>query len=660
MAEKQGFSRFKQHKIKGWRVRNFRQFGFNLNQFLAALTLCLSLVCHSATSYAQSVGAGACAVPSVADQINGAISPVTNVISQAIFSQVPVVAGSDTATASLEITPQALADGDTVAVSVGDASYAVEIDTNGGTCTDAPAIAPAQLTPKALAAQLSAALPSDLAITRNGNMLVLAAPAALDPRISVSSDAVSVSKFSTGARGIPFIVIWLLAGATFFTIRMGFINLRGFAHAIKIARGTYDNPNDPGEVTHFQALTAALSGTVGLGNIAGVALAISIGGAGATFWMILAGLLGMSSKFVECTLGVHYRKIDANGIVSGGPMYYLTRGLEEKGMAGLGKILAAVFAVLCIGGAFGAGNMFQVNQSSAQLINTIVPLTGGEASVFAGRPWIIGCIYALFVGLVIIGGIRSITKVTAKLVPLMAFIYLSCALVVIGMNIGEIPSAFGEILAGAFSPQGVAGGFVGVLVQGLRRATFSNEAGVGSAAIAHAAAKTKEPVSEGLVALLEPFIDTVVICTITALVIIVTDRHLAGTGVDGITLTSSAFASAVGWFPYLLTIAVALFAFSTSITWFYYGQRAFLFLVGDKPAADFAFKAIYILVLIVGSSMTLSAVTDFADAMLLAMAFPNMVGLYILAPKVKGMLDQYLARVESGEIAPYSETQMDR
>lgn len=641
-------------------MHKFRQFGSNLNQFPAALTLCLSLVCHSATSHAQSGAPTGCEAPSVADQINSAVSPVTNVISKAIFSEVPVMAGSDTATASVEITPQALADGDTFAISVGGKDYTVEIDTDGQTCSDAQPVAPAQLKPKALTAQLNTVLPREVSVIRDGNTIVVEAPAALSPSISVSSDAVSLQSFSTGSMGIPFIVIWLLAGATFFTIRMGFINVRGFAHAIKVARGTYDNPKDPGEVTHFQALTAALSGTVGLGNIAGVALAISIGGAGATFWMILAGVFGMSSKFVECTLGVHYRKIDANGIVSGGPMYYLTRGLEENGRAGLGKILAAIFAILCIGGSFGAGNMFQVNQSSAQLINTIVPLTGGEASLFAGRPWIIGCLYALFVGLVIIGGIRSITKVTSKLVPLMAFIYLSGALTVIGMNIGEVPSAFGEIIAGAFSPEGVAGGFVGVLVQGLRRATFSNEAGVGSAAIAHAAVKTKEPVSEGLVALLEPFIDTVVICTITALVIIVTDRHLASTGVDGITLTSSAFASAIGWFPYLLTIAVALFAFSTSITWFYYGQRAFLFLVGDKPAADFAFKAVYILVLIVGSSMTLSAVTDFADAMLLAMAFPNMIGLYILAPKVKGMLDSYLARIASGEIAPYSPADGDR
>ncbi|MEO0410244.1 MAG: alanine/glycine:cation symporter family protein [Pseudomonadota bacterium] len=470
-----------------------------------------------------------------------------------------------------------------------------------------------------------------------------------------SGSAFSGSGFSNGAAGLPLIVVWLLTGAMFFTWRMRFINFRGFVQAIRIARGTYDDPSDPGEVTHFQALTAALSGTVGLGNIAGVAVAVSLGGPGATFWMILAGLLGMASKFTECTLGVFYRKINPQGIVAGGPMYYLRDGLAEKGYGGLGRFLAAFFAILCVGGAFGAGNMFQVNQSAEQVIATLVPLTGGADSVLAGKPWIIGLAYAFFVGLVIVGGIRSITKVTEKLVPLMAFVYLSGALTVIALNIGAVPSAFAQIVTGAFTSEGVVGGFIGVLVIGLRRATFSNEAGVGSAAIAHSAAKTREPVSEGLVALLEPFIDTVVICTITALVLIVTDMHTASAGLDGITLTSNAFASVISWFPYLLTGAVVLFAFSTSITWFYYGQRAFLYLCGDKPWADLTIKVLYLLTLIIGSSMTLGAVMSFADAMLLAMAFPNMIGLYILAPKVKAMLDSYLERVASGEIKPYKE-----
>ena len=456
--------------------------------------------------------------------------------------------------------------------------------------------------------------------------------------------------------GIPFIVIWLLVGAIFFTLRMGFINLRGFRQALRIVSGRYDNPKDPGEVTHFQALTAALSGTVGLGNIAGVAIAISIGGPGATLWMILAGLFGMTSKFTECTLGLKYRRIDENGVVSGGPMYYLTRGLADRGMPGLGKVLAIMFAVLCIGGAFGAGNMFQVNQSSAQFLNVMVPLTGGEDSIFAGRGWMFGLVFATLVGLVIIGGIRQITHVTEFLVPIMAAIYLTAASIILFVHVDQIPAAFGAIVMGAINPEAGVGGLIGVMVQGLRRAAFSNEAGVGSAAIAHAAAKTKEPVAEGLVALLEPFVDTVVICTMTALVIIITGMHTTAGASDGIALTSAAFQSVFNWFPYVLSVAVVLFAFSTSITWFYYGQRSFLFLVGDKPWADHAelvFKSIYLMVLIIGSSMTLTAVMDFADAMILAMGFPNMIGLYIMSGEVKRMLDSYLERVRSGEIKPY-------
>lgn len=632
-------------------MQTLRQFGLNLNYILAAFILVFSAFAQPAA--AQTLAPAVCPGPTLADQINTAVSPVTNIFYELVFSEIPVLGGAQTASATLEIDTAALEDGDTLDIALGDNRYFIEVDTNGALCSDADAVAASLISPSRLETQLRAALPDTVAITRDGNAFIFEAPAAAAPQINASGDGFSFAGFSNGAVGIPFIVIWLFIGAAFFTIRMGFINIRGFRHAIKVARGTYDNPKDPGEVTHFQALTAALSGTVGLGNIAGVALAISIGGAGATFWIILVGILGMSSKFVECTLGVHYRLISPRGVVSGGPMYYLTRGLAEKGYERLGKILAIVFAVLCIGSAFGAGNMFQVNQSSEQVLNTLVPLLGGEDSFLAGRPWIVGIAYALFVGLVIIGGIRSITKVTEKLVPLMALLYLSCALTIIALNFSQIPAAIGEIFVGAFSPEGVTGGFIGVLVQGLRRATFSNEAGVGSAAIAHSAVKTTEPVSEGMVALLEPFIDTVVICTITALVIILTDQHLASTGIDGISLTSAAFSSANSWFPYLLTVAVALFAFSTSITWFYYGQRAFLFLVGDNEAADLAFKAAFLVVLVIGSSMNLGAVMDFADATLLAMAIPNMIGLYILAPKVKKMLDRYLSRIDSGEIAPY-------
>ena len=455
-----------------------------------------------------------------------------------------------------------------------------------------------------------------------------------------------------GAPGIPFIVVWLFGSAIFFSYYMGFINFKGFKQSIKIVKGTYDNPNDPGEVTHFQGLTAAVSGTVGLGNIAGVAIAISIGGPGATFWMILCGLFGMTNKFVECTLGVKYRKIDANGVVSGGPMYYLSQGLANRGLPNLGKILAVLAALLCIGGAFGAGAMFQINQSSTQFTNVIAGLTGGESSIFYDRGWLFGIVFAFTVGLVIIGGIRKITHVTERLVPMMAFLYISSALVVIFANFESIPSAFGQIFNGAFTGEGVAGGIIGVLIQGLRRASFSNEAGLGSASIAHAAAKTKEPVAEGLVALLEPFIDTVVICTITALVIIITgsvDPSASGTA-QGIALTSKAFATVSSWFPYLLTIAVVMFAFSTSITWFYYGQRSFLYLVGDNATADMAFKLSYLLTLVIGSAMALGPVMDIADSLLLAMGIPNILGLFLLRKEVRAMLTSYFERIRSGEI----------
>ncbi len=457
------------------------------------------------------------------------------------------------------------------------------------------------------------------------------------------------------APGIPFIALWLVGGAIFFSFYFGFPNIRGFRQSIRIVKGTYDNPSDPGEVTHFQALTAAVSGTVGLGNIAGVAIAVSIGGPGATFWMILAGFFGMTSKFVECTLGVKYREIDENGVVTGGPMLYLSRGLANHGLPNLGKILAVAAAVICIGGAYGAGAMFQVNQSSTQFTNEIAALTGGMDSVFYGRQWLFGIMFAFFVGLVIIGGIRQITHVTEFLVPIMATLYISASLVVIFSHFSEIPSAFGQIFAGAFTGEGVQGGIIGVLIQGLRRASFSNEAGLGSAAIAHSAAKTKEPVAEGLVALLEPFIDTVVICTITALVIILTgsfDPNASGTSA-GIALTSNAFASVIDWFPYILTVAVILFAFSTSITWFYYGQRSFLYLFGNNRAADFAFKMSYLMILVIGSAMSLAPVMDMADALLLAMGFPNIVGLIIMRKEVKEMLENYLARVKSGAIKPY-------
>ena len=452
---------------------------------------------------------------------------------------------------------------------------------------------------------------------------------------------------------IPMIVFWLILGALFFTFYMGFINVRGFKHAIDVVRGRYDNPKDAGEVSHFQALTTALSATVGLGNIASVAIAIVIGGPGATFWMILAGLLGMSTKFVECTLGVKYRKIDIFGQVSGGPMYYLYMGMKNRGMKGLGAILAVVFAILAIGGSFGGGNMFQANQAFAQF-KTIYPAIGDYG-------WIFGSFLAIMVGLVIIGGIKSIARVTDKIVPFMAVLYVGTALIIIFMNIDKTGEAFRLIFDGAFSPVAMKGGFIGVLIVGFQRAAFSNEAGAGSAAIAHSAVKTKEPVSEGFVALLEPFVDTVVICTMTALVIIFTGTYLNPDNLEGAELTSQAFGTVFAWFPYLLVIAIFLFAFSTMISWSYYGLKSFDYLFGGmsekwfgsrKHAANL-YRVLFLFFIVVGSSSTMGAVTDFSDMMILSMGLPNVLGLFIMAPEVKRDLKNYLARVKSGEIKRY-------
>jgi len=455
---------------------------------------------------------------------------------------------------------------------------------------------------------------------------------------------------------VPVIILWLIFGAVFCTIFMRFVNIRGFVHALALVRGKYADPKDEGEVSHFQALATALSGTVGLGNIAGVAVAIAIGGPGATLWMIIAGFFGMSSKFVECTLGVKYRNIDSRGEVSGGPMYYLSKGFAGKGrfMAGFGKVLAVVFAVCVIGGSFGGGNMFQVNQAYAQLSH-FVPVLEGNGFWF-------GLVLALLVGIVIIGGIRSIARVTDKLVPVMALLYVGVALLVIMINYQSIPSAFAEIWHGAVRPDALKGGLIGVLIMGFRRAAFSNEAGIGSAAIAHSAVKTKEPITEGLVSLLEPFIDTVVICTMTALVIVITGEHHAFAGdastSGGVQLTSSAFEHTISWFPYVLTIAVLMFAFSTMISWSYYGLKGFDYLLGgfchkcfgSRKYSKYTYQLIFLGFIVVGASSTMNAVIDFSDMMIFAMAFPNIIGLIILAPEVRRDLRSYFARVKSGEI----------
>ncbi|MEL6276390.1 MAG: alanine/glycine:cation symporter family protein, partial [Bacteroidota bacterium] len=411
------------------------------------------------------------------------------------------------------------------------------------------------------------------------------------PVRSIHADENGLFRIEPGMR-VPFVLIWLIIGALIFSIYNGFIQFSAFRHAIDVVRGKFDDPNDTGEVSHFQALTAALSGTVGVGNIAGVAFAVAIGGPGATFWMIIAGLLGMASKFVECTLGVMYRNVNPDGSVSGGPMYYLDKGLAEKGAGWgrFGKVLAVLFAIACIGGSFGGGNMVQINQATLQL----AAITGGEDSIFFENGWIFGAVMAVVVAVVIIGGIKSIASVTDKVVPFMVGIYVLGALIVLGYHIADIPRAIGTIFSSAFSSEALYGGFVGVLIQGFRRAAFSNEAGVGSASIAHSAVKTDEPVSEGVVALLEPFIDTVVICTMTALVIIVTNYGGAGATdsfynrevVGDIGLTSSAFESVISCFPTVLGIAVILFALSNMISWSYYGLKAWTYLFGESKTNE--------------------------------------------------------------------------
>jgi len=459
----------------------------------------------------------------------------------------------------------------------------------------------------------------------------------------------------------PWIVMWLVIGASIFTIYFTFVQFRYFGHAISLVKGDYSNPEDAGEVSHFQALATALSGTVGLGNIAGVAVAVGIGGPGATFWMILAGLLGMASKFTECTLGVKYRNEYPDGTVSGGPMYYISKGFDELGLPG-GKILAILFSIFCILGALGGGNMFQANQAHAQ----ITQITGDYPG------WITGIIFAGVVFAVIVGGIKSIAKVTEKVVPFMGVLYVGAAAMVLLVNYDQIGWAFGQIFAGAFTGLGVAGGFVGALIQGFKRAAFSNEAGVGSAAIAHSAVKTKEPITEGFVSLLEPLIDTVVICTMTALVITISGQLIwdaelgtyilneAGTAIatvdgnSGVALTSAAFGSAISWFPYVLAIAVILFAFSTMISWSYYGLKAWTYLFGEGKTSELVFKIIFCVFIVIGAAASLGPVIDFSDAAIFAMAVVNIFCLYFLMKVVRAELISYTSRLKSGEIKKFS------
>jgi len=524
-------------------------------------------------------------------------------------------------------------------------------------------------------------------------------------------------------QSVPIVLLLLATTAILLTFAFFFINIRGFALAIKTVMGRYDNPDAPGQISHFQALSAALSATVGLGNIAGVAIAIGLGGPGATFWMIVLGVFGMTTKFCECTLGVRYRVVDNKGRTRGGPMYYLSQGFKERGLGWLGVPLAVIFAIMTVGGAFGAGNMFQVNQATSQFVDTF--------GVLQDQKWLVGLGMAIIVGLVILGGIRSIAKVAATIVPAMCILYVLAAVVVVLLNADKVPAAFATILSGAFSPQAIGGGIIGVMIQGIKRAAFSNEAGLGSAPIAHSAVKTDQPASEGLVALLEPFIDTVVVCTMTALVIITTgmwkvnataggeingapaacelysspdssstairvldegtylrvmgseeevvngstnawskvllvdvesvgmaDREAdgwvradaveeRGGTAGGIWLTSQSFSSVISWFPFLLTIAVILFAFSTMISWSYYGEQGLLYIFGDNKVVTVIYRVLFCALAVIGAGATLTNILNLSDAMIFAMVFPNLIALYVLLPVVKQELRKYVAHAEA-------------
>jgi len=449
-----------------------------------------------------------------------------------------------------------------------------------------------------------------------------------------------------GAR-VPLIVLWVIVTGLWFTFKMGFINIRGFKHSIDLILGRYNRPDEKGQVTHFQALTTALSATVGLGNIAGVAIAISVGGPGATFWMIVAGFFGMSLKFTECTLGVKYRRIDQHGKVSGGPMYYLEEGLRRMGFTAIGKVLAVTYALVIIGATMG-GNMFQSNQAVAQLTGVVPQLEKFSP--------IIGLVISILVGLVVIGGIRSIGNVTKRIVPFMALLYVGASVIIIFININHVGEVMRLILTNAFEIQSIKGGIIGVLITGYRRGAFSNEAGLGTSSIAHAPARTNEPVNEGIVALMEPFIDTVIICTMTSLVLIFSGLYNNPGGLEGTQLTSAAFETVFPWFPYVLIAAIFFFAYSTMISWSYYGIQSFDFLIGNRLDDRFkksnwarnGFIFILLLCVIIGASSQLMVVINFLDMMMLTMAFPNILGLIFMSSEVRKDLNLYLQKLRTG------------
>ncbi|MDD7913236.1 alanine/glycine:cation symporter family protein [Polaribacter ponticola] len=508
---------------------------------------------------------------------------------------------------------------------------------------------------------------------------------AFQPISSFFNDIIFFPIYKSDSLEIPFVLVLLVGSALFFTLYFKFPNIFHFKTAINVVRGKYDeldeghgagnselaidgdiadtirDESEEGEVTHFQALATAVSGTVGNGNIAGVALAIALGGPGATFWMVICGLLGMSTKFVECTLGVQYRDVGEDGTIYGGPMYYISKGLKERGFEMIGKVAAVIFAIFCIGGSFGGGNAAQSNQATVVLKELL-----GLESTAAGA--IIGVVLAILVGIIIIGGIKRIAQVTEKVVPLMAVMYLLACLYILGANFSLVDDAFALIFKEAFNPTAIGvGGFIGVLLVGFKRAAFSNEAGAGSASIAHSAVKTKYSASEGLVALLEPFIDTVVICTMTALVIIIfnfggdasgaTIFQYGGDGagavmIDGVAyegagITSKAFAAYIPYSNVFLTVAVVLFAVSTMISWSYYGLQSWKFLFGRGKKADLTYKLLFLLFVVIGAAASMKSIWDFSDAMIFAMVFPNMIGLYFLFPVVKKQLKRYTDAIKT-------------
>ncbi|PIB29409.1 alanine glycine permease [Maribacter sp. 4U21] len=444
---------------------------------------------------------------------------------------------------------------------------------------------------------------------------------------------------------VPVIVLWLILAASFFTFYFNFLNIRGFGHAIKVVKGDFKGKTSDGEISYFQALMTALSGTIGIGNIGGVAIVISIGGPGAVFWLIVAGLLGMSTKFIECVLGVKYRKINKDGTISGGPMYYLERGLKDVGLGKIGRPLGYFYAFAIVIGCLGTGNMFQANQAFQQFVF----VTGSLDSFFVDKGWLFGIIIAFGVGSVIIGGLKRIARITSTMVPFMAIVYLIFALLIIGINVEKIPWALSAIVTEAFAPKAMAGGLIGVIILGFQRAVFSNEAGMGSAAIAHSAVRTDEPIREGFVGLLEPFIDTVIICTITSLVILTTvyEPGMQNLDIQGIELTSQAFASTLSWSVVPLSVIAILFAFSTLISWSYYGLKGWTYLFGENRMAKNIFKIIFCLFTVIGCTIQLESVLKFSDAMVFLIAFPNIVGLYLLAPLVKKELHKYQTKMHS-------------